>query len=278
MMRGRARWWWLGLALIGAAIACVFFLSSSPSLLQRAARVALCDTADQDQEEEYSGFYTGPGYWLSSHKVTIWRAGKAYVHEVRTGRDTPFDRYLGSLSADRKRHLYRDLLQRHITDQNNVMTVLIMDKLFNLQLTSSRIPGLPAVQQIRLLAQHLPSHNRVEAMETAPDGKRRAWLLQVEYRGVLETYLHHLFPFYSPQPQRSVALYVSAYDGSRIQQIGAERIRPEPQSSLIEPEDHSAFPVNYCLHWLPDSRHVSFVYQSVLYSIPVPTHPAPIFR
>jgi hypothetical protein len=87
-----------------------------------------------------------------------------------------------------------------------------------------------------------PSGARFHDLVFSPDGTRTAYLVR----------------FVNPE---RIGIYISKVDGSRMHSLGVEK---RPQREPKTPQLAS----QVALRWLPDSKRVSFIYQSRLYIVP----------
>ncbi|MCW3097662.1 MAG: hypothetical protein JWL77_3280 [Chthonomonadaceae bacterium] len=97
----------------------------------------------------------------------------------------------------------------------------------------------------------VPPKEEWEEMKISPDGQRIAWIV--------------ITPPDSEKPQR-VALSVSRLDGSAMQEIGHLTL-PASAADWFGPT-FERYPSE--MKWLPDGKHLSFLYKKTLYVLPVP--------
>ena len=95
----------------------------------------------------------------------------------------------------------------------------------------------------------IPSTEERREMQLSPDGRRIAWIV--------------ITPAGDQKPQR-VAITVSSLDGSAMQEIGHLLL---PAAAGEEPP-YERYPNE--MKWLPDGKHLSFIYHDTLYILPVP--------
>lgn len=106
---------------------------------------------------------------------------------------------------------------------------------------------------------HLPQYANFYGAVPSPGGDRIAWQLGSPYdhtsRGVSE--------YMSPPSKRlPLGYWISRADGSGLRPLG--HLRPDPRGAVWQYEHLGG------LRWTPDGRHLSFVYNGVLYTVSVP--------
>ena len=95
----------------------------------------------------------------------------------------------------------------------------------------------------------IPSTEERREMQISPDGRRIAWIV--------------ITPTDSQKSQR-VAVNISSLDGGAMQEVGHLL---SPATEEAEPP-FERYPNE--MKWLPDGRHVSFIYHDILYVLPAP--------
>jgi hypothetical protein len=119
--------------------------------------------------------------------------------------------------------------------------------LVSLGLKTSAIP--PRVMRISL-----PKDLRIWYVWLSPDGKKLAWMFehyptsQVTGRPVSNTFDYYEF-------------WISRADGTGMTRLGWIEPRGDKREQV-----YTQYPA--AIAWMPDSQHISFVYQDALYSIP----------
>jgi hypothetical protein len=92
----------------------------------------------------------------------------------------------------------------------------------------------------------------------APHGDCIAWEAVEEQKDPVRTLLHRLLPFVRAEAERYSVLYVSRISGSEEHQLGYVKMEPTPDTEG---------PVD--LKWLPDGKHLSFLYNDALWVTPI---------
>ncbi|HZT40652.1 MAG TPA: hypothetical protein VFA07_00615 [Chthonomonadaceae bacterium] len=89
----------------------------------------------------------------------------------------------------------------------------------------------------------------------SPQGDRLAWLVTGEYIPSRLPWLQRLFGFFGVHRQMMVGLWVSGVDGGDMQEIGHLFFKQNEE-------------IPQHLRWTPDGKRLSFLYRSILYTIP----------
>jgi len=92
----------------------------------------------------------------------------------------------------------------------------------------------------------------------SPDGKRLAWKLHARENGAGSGLLARLLAYFGARPRAMISLWVSRLDGSDFHEIGHEEAPP----MHVWPEAIRE------AQWTPDGRHVSFLFQDALWTVP----------
>lgn len=105
-----------------------------------------------------------------------------------------------------------------------------------------------------------PPKNIKEAgyVAVSPAGDRIAWLVETEANMSFPQWLRRLLPTLHVGPQRAIGLWVSHLDGSNMTEIGHIK---------LPSDDSNGDMIAYDLRWLPDCKHVSFVYNGALWIV-----------
>jgi hypothetical protein len=96
-------------------------------------------------------------------------------------------------------------------------------------------------------------------------GHRLAWLLDATRASRLLAWLHHWVGAIPARPYRRTELWVSRPDGTGLREIGYV---PLPPSASTDYDAGVAYAPRLPA-WLPDGKHVSFLYENTLWTIPV---------
>jgi hypothetical protein len=115
---------------------------------------------------------------------------------------------------------------------------------FELQASSS----LPNVMRMRQLI-----HLDLQSLELSPDGTKLAWLFHHYQTGHFNDGSSTTWWTASDRAD----LWISRSDGKDLKQLGSINL---VNNSDVLPDT---------IEWLPDGRHLSFVYKDALYTIPV---------
>jgi hypothetical protein len=115
---------------------------------------------------------------------------------------------------------------------------------------------LPHVVRLRTLYVRPPAGQETAMPGFSPSGERIAWSCFEPTAPSRTAWLHRLFPWVPASPQARLSLWITRLDGSQAREIGHINVTPEEQSPGLLPR------------WLPDGRHLSFVYNDVLYTLP----------
>jgi hypothetical protein len=129
----------------------------------------------------------------------------------------------------------------------------------SIQITESSLDNKVAPVKHYLI--NLPRDAKItgnDAVVFSPDGDRIAWQFQFSHTTIFASLLQSLLGLHS-EPYTTAELWVSKLDGSDMHQIGYQRV--DSYSTL---DDDSPFGVA----WLPDGKHLSFVYRNVLRVVP----------
>src|SRR5207248_1115695 len=96
-------------------------------------------------------------------------------------------------------------------------------------------------------------------LEVSPDGERLAWVMWRRNRDPLQSFVQRFLPRSFVSSPSRWEVWVSSVDGSHLRQIGHEY--------LPAPESIETIPI-LTIQWLPDGKHLSFIYKDVLYMLP----------
>jgi hypothetical protein len=96
-------------------------------------------------------------------------------------------------------------------------------------------------------------------IELSPRGDRIAYLIWHTEPDMLPI-LHYILPRKDQLRTSKSSLWVSRRDGSELHEIGACPMHEQDGRGERYPK---------LLHWLPDGKHVSFVYHDSLYTVPI---------
>ncbi|MCW3053060.1 MAG: hypothetical protein JWN14_2230 [Chthonomonadales bacterium] len=94
---------------------------------------------------------------------------------------------------------------------------------------------------------------RIDEAALTSDGKRLAWIEDTETRSPVRSFLHRLIPAIKETPNATASLWVSRIDGTAKRESGF--VTAPHKSDVL------------ALQWLPDNRHLSFVYGDTLYIV-----------
>jgi hypothetical protein len=96
--------------------------------------------------------------------------------------------------------------------------------------------------------------------EVSPNRKWIYYYLVTARTNLLLTWLHRIFPKFTPKPMLTEELWSSRVDGQGMKEIGHVPLQTDatdqPESGLSN------------MDWLPDDKHISFVYRNTLYIVP----------
>lgn len=103
----------------------------------------------------------------------------------------------------------------------------------------------------------LPPHTMAWEGKIAPAGDRVAWLITTEYVDPALAALHRLLPPVKTYAQSRQELWISRLDGTGMQVLGQTPIGMKNGNQVSVAD----------LRWLPDGRHLSFVYDDALWRV-----------
>jgi hypothetical protein len=108
----------------------------------------------------------------------------------------------------------------------------------------------------------LPVTAQIKDLELAPAGDRLAWLLVDARRSPLVTMLVRLLPTLGGRfpPTQGISVWVSRLDGTEMHEIGFEQTHATGKDTNVATD----------LRWMPDGKHLSFLMNDALYSVPAP--------
>ena len=98
-------------------------------------------------------------------------------------------------------------------------------------------------------------------MRFSPQGDRIAWVLTVSETPPFNNVLGRLFPSSAMQNQEILGIWVSQIDGSKMHEVGHIKKPLRPFNDNTETDNLDD------IEWLPDGRHLSFVYKDTLWMI-----------
>ncbi|MCW3052332.1 MAG: hypothetical protein JWN14_1502 [Chthonomonadales bacterium] len=115
---------------------------------------------------------------------------------------------------------------------------------------------------VRSVSFPLPVTAEIDNVELAPRGDRLAWLLVDSRRSPLITMLIRLVPSLSGRfpPTEGISVWVSRLDGTEMQEIGFQQTHASGKDTNVATD----------LRWMPDGKHLSFLMNNSLYSVPAP--------
>lgn len=104
----------------------------------------------------------------------------------------------------------------------------------------------------------LPFQATIQEVAISPKTNKVAWILTGQYKSSLTILTHYLFPALVQKMQCTSGIWVSNLDGSAMHEIGTIPI----------PLNRSSAQSLFLLHWLPEEKKLSFIYNNSLYTIP----------
>ena len=115
---------------------------------------------------------------------------------------------------------------------------------------------------VRSFSFPLPVTAQIQNLELAPQGDRLAWLLVDARRSPLMTVLIRLVPSMSGRfpPTEGISVWVSRLDGTEMHEIGFQQTHATGKDTNVATD----------LRWMPDGKHLSFLMNHTLYSVPAP--------
>ncbi len=115
---------------------------------------------------------------------------------------------------------------------------------------------------VRSVSFPLPMTSQTKELELAPQGDRLAWLLIDSRRSPLVTMLVRLLPSLAARfpPREGISVWVSRLDGTEMREIGFQQTRMTGKDPNVATD----------LRWMPDGKHLSFLMNDALYSVPTP--------
>jgi hypothetical protein len=102
----------------------------------------------------------------------------------------------------------------------------------------------------------LPPNAELQEVEFAPQGDRAAWLIRQQSVPPWSAFLHRLISSYPAKPIVVGSIWISRIDGTEMHELGHQRGTDGGQAA----DD---------LHWLPDGKHLSYLYKGLVYTVPV---------
>jgi len=99
-----------------------------------------------------------------------------------------------------------------------------------------------------------------EEIELSPQGDRLAWLVHRQVNSPAPAWLSRWLPRASVVPRFYTELRVTDPDGTNVRTIGSTEWKPLNRDSAAERPCR--------MHWLPDGRHISFLYDGSLWVAP----------
>jgi len=114
----------------------------------------------------------------------------------------------------------------------------------------------------RIVSFPLPVTAQISGLELAPQGDRLAWLLVDARRTPFITMLIRLIPSMSGRfpPTEGISVWVSRLDGTEMHEIGFQQTHSTGKDTNVTTD----------LRWMPDGKHLSFLMNNSLYSVPAP--------
>jgi len=115
---------------------------------------------------------------------------------------------------------------------------------------------------VRTVPVPLPVTAQIHDLELAPRGDRLAWLLVDARRTTFITMLIRLVPSLSGHfpPTEGISVWISRLDGTEMQEIGFQQTHASGKNTNVATD----------LRWMPDGKHLSFLMDNSLYSVPAP--------
>jgi hypothetical protein len=99
----------------------------------------------------------------------------------------------------------------------------------------------------------------------SPRGDRIAWVISGTGRKSPTNLLERLFGFLGQKPVPTTGLWVSKVDGSELHEIGRMEFPWKPKGNTLP----SAALRPSLVRWMPDGKHLSFIHDEALYTVPV---------
>jgi len=99
-----------------------------------------------------------------------------------------------------------------------------------------------------------------EEIELSPQGDHLAWLVHRQVNSPSPGWLSRWLPRASVAPRFYTELRVTDPDGTNVRTIGSIEWKPQSRNNAAERP--------YRMHWLPDGRHISFIYDGSLWAVP----------
>jgi hypothetical protein len=99
----------------------------------------------------------------------------------------------------------------------------------------------------------------------SPNGDRIAWVISGTGRKSHTNLLEKFFSFLGQKPVPTAGLWVSKVDGSELHEIGRMEFPWKPKGNNLP----SAALRLSMVRWTPDSKHLSFIHDEALYTVPV---------
>jgi hypothetical protein len=115
-----------------------------------------------------------------------------------------------------------------------------------------KLPGASALFQVRISRQETALLYHVQIVRSAP----------------LRRWLHRLLPAIALTPVTMEEIWVSRPDGTGMHVIGHVPAKLDADGAVHDYNDTDEKGVLENLQWLPDGKHVSFVYTGALYVVP----------
>jgi len=227
---------------------------------------------DYDRQFGFTGYYGAK--WDGSHRFHIpyyavfyWMPDSRHFLEVNTydpaksDSNVPVQTLIRSVEMPQNRRTSSHMLLPFSNDlqyyASQQLRFLPGNRLLNI--VSQEIPGSRdqyTLDEYQVDANPRRLHhwmpvlpNTVESTENAisPQGNRIAWVVIPS----------------AENPPTQAALYISRMDGSDLQEVGQLAL---PSFEEGTGPSFTRFP--HELKWLPDGKHLSFIYQDVLYTVP----------
>ena len=205
------------------------------------------------------GSYHSPALSLADR--IGWARDSRSFFEARQGRSATF--HLLQYTLDDKIVMdltlvgYSGAGTPQVLGQTRTGEILLSDRafdqannLFFLDLKTKQLRAVPIKQMFQGMA--------IRQMELSPDGARILWKTVHVNPPLLESVSRMAEQLAKNPPRFQVAIKVSDLNGMQMHDIAAQKM------SAGEEDDFQI------IHWLPDSKRVSFWYKSALYTIPAP--------
>ena len=123
-----------------------------------------------------------------------------------------------------------------------------------------------APQPLQKMTRKLPKDATVVACKLSLQ-QNTAYHLDCSRTSTALTWLHRLLPTFTSTPRHTEELWVSRAEGGGMHEIGHVPIPMDATGQTVSPPDGLEYFLDD-IQWLPDGKHVSFVYRGMLYVVP----------